>query len=130
MVRRVIAQTLMWYGVTCLLLFVPAGTVDWSGAWIFLAEMMGLSAVIGLLLARHDPALLAERLGSPVQKGQPAADKFLLISIFVSLAGWLVFMGFDRRFGWSDEVPVWAQALGALSVGLTLWIGYRTMREN
>jgi len=130
MARRVIVQTLVWYGVMGLLLFVPAGTVDWPGAWIFLAEMMGLSAVTGLLLARHDPALLAERLGSPVQKGQPTADKFLLISIFLSLAGWLVFMGLDRRSGWSDEVPVWAQAFGALSLALCLWIGYRAMREN
>lgn len=130
MVRRVIVQTLLWYGIMGLLLFVPAGTLDWPGAWAFLAEMIALSTVTGLLLARHDPALLAERLGSPIQEGQPTADKFLLISILLALAGWLVFMGLDVRFGWSDEVPVWAQALGALSVGLTLWIGYRVMREN
>ena len=129
MARRVIVQTLVWYGVMGLLLFVPAGTVYWPGAWAFLAEMMGLSAVTGLLLAHHDPALLAERLGSPVQKGQPTADKLLLIAILLSLGGWLVFMGIDARFGWS-VVPVWAQALGALCVAVGLWTGYRAMREN
>lgn len=129
MAGKVIVQTLVWYGVMGLLLFVPAGTLHWPGAWVFLAGMLGLSAVTGLLLARHDPELLAERLGSPVQKGQPTADKFLLIAILLALAGWLVFMGFDARFGWSD-VPVWVQALGALSVGLALWIGYRALREN
>jgi len=129
MVRRVIVQTVVWYGVMGLLLFVPSGTLQWPGAWAFLAEMIGLSALTGALLARHDPGLLAERLGSPVQKGQPTADKFLLIAIFLSLAGWLVFMGLDRRFGWSD-VPVWVQILGALGVALCLWIGYRVMREN
>src|SRR5262245_13760332 len=129
MVRRVIVQTVVWYGVMGLLLFVPAGTLQWPGAWAFLAEMIGLSAVTGALLARHDPGLLAERLGSPVQKGQPTADKFLLMAIFLSLAGWLVFMGLAKRFGWSD-MPVWVQAVGALGVALCLWIGYRVMREN
>jgi protein-S-isoprenylcysteine O-methyltransferase Ste14 len=64
-----------------------------------------------------------------VQKGQPTADKFLLIALFLSLAGWLVFMGLGRRFGWS-VVPAWAQVLGALGVAVCLWIGYRAMREN
>lgn len=129
MARRMIVQALVWYGVMGLLLFVPAGTLQWPGAWAFLAEMIGLSAVTGVLLARHDPGLLAERLGAPVQKGQPTADKFLLIAILLSLGGWLAFMGFDERYGWSN-VPAWAQALGALSLALGLLIGYRALREN
>lgn len=129
MARRLIVHTLVWYGLMGLLLFVPAGTLDWPGAWAFLAEMLGLSAITGPLLARHDPALLAERLGPPIQKGQPVADRFLLLAILLALAGWLVFMGLDARFGWSD-VPAWVQAIGALILGLSIWIGYRAMREN
>jgi protein-S-isoprenylcysteine O-methyltransferase Ste14 len=129
MAGRAIVHALAWFGFMGLLLFVPAGTLDWPSAWAFLVELLGLSTVTGLLLVRHDPALVAERLGPPVQKGQPTADKFLLIAILLSLAGWLVFMGFDARFGWST-VPVWVQVVGALSLGLSLWIGYRAMREN
>jgi len=130
MARKLILQTLIWFGGMGLLLFVPAGTLDWPGAWAFLAEMVALSTVTGLLLARHDPALLAERLGSPIQEGQPTADKFLLISIFLALAGWLVFMALDAvRFRWSNA-PDWAQVIGALSLALSIWIGYRAMREN
>jgi protein-S-isoprenylcysteine O-methyltransferase Ste14 len=33
------------------------------------------------------------------------------------------------RFGWSF-VPPWVQVIGALSVLLSVWIGYRAMREN
>ena len=60
MVVRLIVQTLVSYGVMGLVLFLAAGTVDWPGAWIFLAEMIVLSLVGGVWLARHDPALVQE----------------------------------------------------------------------
>ena len=40
--------------------------VDWC--MIFLIETSVVSVVIGLWLARHDPALLKERLRSPIRK--------------------------------------------------------------
>src|SRR5262249_10623166 len=54
----------------------------------------------------------------------------LLGLFFLPLAGWLVLMGLDAvRFGWSS-MPGWAQDVGALGIFLSLWIGYRVMREN
>ncbi len=130
MVVRLIVQTLVWFGGMGVLLFLSAGTLNWPGAWIFLAEMVGLSLVAGLLLARHDPALLKERLSPLVQKDQVAADKVLMSLILLLIGVWLVFMALDAvPFGWSS-VPAWAQALGALSILLSVCIGYRTMREN
>jgi protein-S-isoprenylcysteine O-methyltransferase Ste14 len=130
MVVRLIVQTLAWFGAMGALLFVAAGTLDWPGAWAFLAVMVSLSLVAGLLLARHDPALLTERLGPLVQKDQVAADKVLMSLVLLLIGLWLVFMALDAvRFGWSS-VPVWVQAIGALSLFLSVYIGYRTMREN
>ena len=130
MVVRLIGQILVWYGAMGVLLFLSAGTLNWAGAWIFLAEMVSLGLAAGLALAQHDPALLKERLGPPVQKNQSPADKILLSAILVLTFGWLAFMGLDAvRFAWSF-VPAWAQALGALSLLVSVGIGYRTMREN
>jgi len=130
MVVRLIVQTVLWFGGMGALLFLSAGTLDWPGAWAFLVEMVGLALVTGLMLARHDPALLRERLGPPVQKDQTAADKVFMSLFLLLFCCWLVFMGLDAvRFAWSS-VPAWIQALGALSLFLCVWIGYRTMREN
>ncbi len=41
-----------------------AGTLRWPGAWIYLAWAAIISFGGGFWLARHDPALLNERLGS------------------------------------------------------------------
>lgn len=130
MIARLILSTLLWFGVMGVLLFLAAGTLDWPGAWVFLAEMAGLGLVMGADIGRRDPGLIAERLKPPVQKGQVAADKVLTSALFALMFAWLVVMGLDAvRFGWSF-VPAWVQAVGALSLLVSSWIGYRTMREN
>jgi protein-S-isoprenylcysteine O-methyltransferase Ste14 len=130
MVVRLIVQTLVWFGGMGVLLFLSAGALNWAGAWAFLAVMVGLGLVSGLLLARHDPALLKERLSPPIQKNQIPADKVFMSLVLLLICAWLVFMALDAvRFGWSS-VPAWVQAIGALSLFLSVWIGYRTMREN
>jgi protein-S-isoprenylcysteine O-methyltransferase Ste14 len=130
MVVRLIVQTLVSFGAMGALLFLPAGTLDWPGAWAFLAEMVGLSLVTGLLMVRHDPGLIKERLRSPVQKDQTPADKVVTTLLFVLIFGWLAFMGLDAvRFAWSS-VPAWVQVIGAFTLLLSVWIIYRTMREN
>ena len=129
MVRKLIVQTVLWFGLMGVLLFIAAGSLAWPGAWIFLALMIGLGILTGLLLARHDPALLEERLKPPVQRGQAKRDRFVMIAILVAYNGWLILMGLDRRFGWS-AVPEWLQAAGAIAITLSILSGYRVMREN
>jgi protein-S-isoprenylcysteine O-methyltransferase Ste14 len=129
MVARLIVQTLVWFGAMGAVLFLSAGTLAWPGAWAFLAEMVGVGLVTGLVLARHDPGLIRERLSSPVQKGQTAADKVITSLLFVLIFVWLALMGLDVRFGWSS-VPAPVQVGGALILLLSIGIIYRTFREN
>jgi hypothetical protein len=71
-----------WLCVLGAALFAPAGTTDWLGGWIFLAEMVLLSGATVAWLAKYDPGLLKERMGSPIQKGQTKRDKiFMLIML-------------------------------------------------
>ena len=130
MVVKLIVRTLVWLVAMGVLLFLPAGTFQWPGAWVFLAEMGILGLASGLWFAAHDPGLLNERLGPLAQRDQPPADKILLSAFLPLLCGWLVLMALDAvRFGWS-AVPVWAQGLGALGLLLAVGIGHLTMNEN
>ena len=130
MVVKLIVQTFIWYGAMGLVLFTAAGSINWPGASIFLAEMILFSLVGGLWLARHDPALVAERLRPPIQRAQPTADKILLTVLILMIFAALVVMALDAvRFGWS-HVPPWVQAIGELILLLSLWIGFWTLREN
>ncbi|RNJ43261.1 isoprenylcysteine carboxyl methyltransferase [Mesorhizobium erdmanii] len=129
MIAKLLLQTFIWFGVMGALLFLSAGTFAWPAAWVYLVVMVGLSLTMGVALARRDPGLMNERLSAPIQKNQAAADKVLLSILLIGIFGWLSFMGFDFRFGWS-AVPFWAPAVGALVLLVGIWICYLTMLEN
>jgi protein-S-isoprenylcysteine O-methyltransferase Ste14 len=130
MILRLIVHIFIWFGAMAILLFLAAGTFAWPGAWVFLVLMILLSFTLGIDLARRDPGLLRERMGSPVQRDQPAADKVLLMVLLLVIFAWLVVMGLDaKRFAWSS-VPTLVQVLGALITLWSTWFCYRTMREN
>jgi protein-S-isoprenylcysteine O-methyltransferase Ste14 len=130
MIFRLIVQTFIWFGAMGILLFLAAGTVAWPGAWAYLVLMVALSFTLGIDLARHDPELFRERMGSPMQRDQPAADKVLVIALLLFIFTWLVLMGLDaKRFAWSS-VPASTQVLGGLITLWSIWFCYRTMREN
>ncbi|WEX89395.1 isoprenylcysteine carboxylmethyltransferase family protein [Sinorhizobium garamanticum] len=130
MIVRLIVQTVIWLAIIAAVLCASAGTVAWPAGWTFLAVMLAVSLIAGLSLARHDPALLKERLSAPIQKGQPLADKVLLTVIILYVFGSFAFMALDAvRFGWSS-VPPWVQVLGALVLLLSMGLNYWTFREN
>ena len=130
MITRMVIQNTLWIAFLAVLLFVPAGTLAWPEAWAFLILMAGGGTAMGLWLARHDPALLAERLSPPIQRGQKAWDKVLLGGVVVLSCVWLAFMPLDAaRWRWS-HVPVAAQIVGALCVIGCFWIWHLTFRAN
>jgi len=116
--------------VIILLLFVPAGTLAWPQAWIFLVVFNACSQAIGVWLLRTDPALLKARMQSPVGGDQRPRDRAIAIGIFLFFALWLVFMALDaERFGWS-YVPVWGQAIGLLLILAAFWGWVGVLRAN
>jgi len=113
-----------------LLLFVPAGTLAWAGAWFLLAEEGIAGTALGFWLNKRDPELLAQRLSPPLQRRQAAADRILLIAVSVCIMAWMVVMALDAaRFGWS-QMPWPLSVLGAAGLLACRWIRYLTFREN
>lgn len=112
MVRSLISLAIM-----CGLLFLPAGTLAWPQAWAFLALFNGCGIVLGLWLRRADPALLEERLNSPLGGAQARRDRAIMAAIVVVCSLWLPLMALDARFGWSHVALGW-QVVGAVLVAL------------
>ncbi|TPJ55481.1 isoprenylcysteine carboxylmethyltransferase family protein [Mesorhizobium sp. B2-7-1] len=129
MIARLVFQTFVWFGIIGVLLFLSAGTLHWTGGWVYIAVMVGLSLTMGVALARRDPGLMNERLRPPIQKTQTTADKIVLSILLLGIFVWLALMGLDFRFGWS-AAPVWVQVAGALILLVGIWICYLTMLEN
>ncbi len=126
---KLILKSVLFYAATLALLLLVAGTWRWPQAYAFVIVMAGSGLVLALWLARHDPALLAERMRGPIQRGQEPRDKIFMGVLFVGWHAWLVFMALDARLHLS-HVPVWGQALGALLILAAMYAFYLTFREN
>jgi protein-S-isoprenylcysteine O-methyltransferase Ste14 len=127
---RSAVQNLAFNVLLALLLFVPAGTVAWPQAWIFLALFNACSLAIGYWLLKTDPALLAERMKSPFSAEQRPRDRAVMAAIVLCLFTWFVFVALDaRRFHWS-HTPLWVQAIGAVLIVAAFWAWSRVLRAN
>jgi len=109
MARLKSLKRLFWLVLIGVCLFVPARTLAWPGAWIFLLFFLGgMFATMGWL-KRHDPALFAERVRSFRQPGQPLWDKLFGLFMAVVWYAWIALMGFEAH----TSTPVASLAAGA-----------------
>lgn len=129
-VGRLIKRTAIWTAVNAALLFVPAGTVNWPQGWIYLVLVSGLGLASGLVIARHDPALLQERLGPPVQTEQKGWDKILLSVFFALWLALYVVAGLDAVRFRTSEMPLLLEALGAIGIVFGLYVFHIVMEAN
>jgi protein-S-isoprenylcysteine O-methyltransferase Ste14 len=129
MIARLLRQNLMWTVGLGALLFLPAGTLHWPAAWLYLATTAVLGLAGGLWLARVDPALLDERMKPMMQKGQPAADKKFMLAFGFAAFIWFIVIGLDRRWLASD-MPVALQAMGYALLLAASALVLRVVREN
>ncbi|MBV8576718.1 MAG: hypothetical protein JOZ58_17000 [Acetobacteraceae bacterium] len=129
MLLSMVARSFVGFILPGLLLFIPAGTLAWPQAWVFLVIFIGCSLATGLWLKKADPELLAERMKSPLSADQRPRDRAVIIAILAWFAAWLVLMGLDNRFGWSSS-PVWAQAAGGALIVAAFWGWITVLRAN
>lgn len=65
-------------------LFVSAGTLAWSRAWVLLAALLLVRMTGAYAVYRVNPGLLRERAGLPVHAEQPWADRVLLLGVLAT----------------------------------------------
>lgn len=108
------------------LLFWPAGTFAYVGAWRFLALLFIPMLIMGTVLLIKSPTLLRKRLDG--KEKQAAQKGVLALSGLMFPAGFVV-SALDFRQSWST-VPMWA----VIAASVAFLIGYamyaEVMREN
>lgn len=112
--------------ITGAMLFVPAGTLAYRGAWLFIALLFAPILVMGVVLMIKNPELLRKRLEmkerEKEQKGVVALSGLLLVASFIVA-------GLDYRLGWSHVSNIIVSiASVVLLVGYALYS--EVLREN
>jgi protein-S-isoprenylcysteine O-methyltransferase Ste14 len=115
-----------------ILLFGPAGTLDWPAAWVLLAVLLIVRLTSLLALWRSRRALLDARTIVPVpQAGQPLADRILLPAYMASYAAQVAFASWDIwHLHWSAPPAPWTRGAGLLIFAIGWWVIYLALREN
>ena len=108
------------------MLFVPAGTLVYHGAWLFISLLFTPILIVGVVLMIKNPELLRKRLEmkerEKEQKSVVALSGLLLVASFIVA-------GLDHRFGWSHVSSVIVViASVVLLVGYALYA--EVLREN
>lgn len=108
------------------MLFLPAWTLHYPGAWLFLGLLFVPMLAMGIVLFAKAPDLLKKRLN---HKERETAQKGV-----VALSGLMFPIGFvlsalDFRFGWS-RVPTWLVILSSVLFLLGYGLYAEVMREN
>ena len=124
------AKVVGLFVVFALALFLPAGTIAWFAAWIFLVLFFSFVVALSLWLIRHNPGLLKERLDGLRAADRKTWDKVFLMCMNIFFSAWLVLMPLDAvRFHWS-RMPAWLQVGGAVAMLCSFLVFYLTFREN
>ena len=129
LVIRAFAGLLFLLIVMAIIIFVPAWTLDYRQAWIFLVVFFVPPLLITIYLMKHDPKLLERRTTAG-----PGAEQERIQNIIQALAG-LAFIAIfiasalDHRFGWST-VPAYVTALGDVLVIFGFYLVFLVFKEN
>lgn len=115
-------------GITLMgtLIFLPAGTLRWSNAWLLMAILFIPMFLMGIIMYIKSPELLTKRLNNKekrsTQKGVVAMSGLIFI-------GGFVVAGLNYRFGW-HTLPNYISYLFAtiFIIGYALYA--EVMREN
>ncbi len=108
------------------LVFLPAWTLAYPGAWIFVGVLFVPMLILGVVLLIFAPSLLQKRLSN---KEKQKTQKGVVKLAGLMFVGGFVLCALDFRFGWS-HVPMWLMIASAA----VFLIGYamyaEVMREN
>ena len=82
-----------------LLLFIPAGTINYWNAWLFISLLFIPMLIVGIILSFKNPKLLESRLNA--KEKQNEQKLVLIISGLMFLSGFIT-AGLNYRFKWIE----------------------------
>ena len=112
-----------------LLLFVPAGSVQYWQAWGYLSIFTGASVLTTLYLAKKDPALLERRMSAGPTAEKRPAQKVIMLFTSLGFIALLVVPALDHRLGWS-AVPLPGVVIGGVLVAVGFYLIFLVYRAN
>ena len=111
------------------LVFLPAGTLNYWQAWVFIATFVVATIFPSIYIARTNPAALRRRMHGGPRAEARTIQKILITGAWLGLLALLVISAYDHRMGWSS-VPAWVCLLGDVLLATGLGIAMLVVIQN
>jgi protein-S-isoprenylcysteine O-methyltransferase Ste14 len=126
LIRMVIVRYLVAILVLWAIFFLPAGTLAYWEAWVYLTILFIPVLLVGIYLLKNNPELLARRM----RMREKVAEQQLIIKLsYIPFVLAFLLPGFDKRFEWSN-VPVGLVVISDILILLGYGIVFLALREN
>jgi len=122
-IKRYLLREAMGLLMLAVMLFLPAGRLDWVMGWVLVGTTFLWASGTALVLILRNPELLAERTGP--RKGAKTWDMVILSIIGLATIARCIVAGLDERFGWTTGISLPLQiatlAVAVLGYALVVW---------
>src|SRR5580704_4517281 len=103
-VRGILAN-LVTLAILLACLFIPAGTLNYWQAWVFVLVFEVSAQALGIYFLIHDRNLVERRMHIGPAEQRPA-QKLISALLMLGFVGFVALPAFDHRYGWSPVAPV------------------------
>ena len=112
--------------IIALLLFIPAGTLNYWNAWLFISILFVPMLIVGIILMIKNPDLLRKRLNA--KENELEQKMVLLLGGIMFICGFVV-SGLNYRFKWVI-LPKWIIVIATIIFLLAYILYAEVLREN
>lgn len=112
--------------IVALLLFIPAGTLNYFNAWLFIGLLFIPMFIVGIVIFIKSPELLKRRLNAKEEENEQKI--VILISGIIFLLSFII-AGLNFRFGWS-KLPEPVIIIASIIFLLSYIMYGEVLREN
>ena len=119
-------KLLMGLVLVGLLIFLPAGTMDYPHGWLFIAVLFMPMLIAGVVMALHSPELLKKRLNT---KEKEAEQRSVVAMSGIMFVAAFVVAGLNFRYS-GVVMPSWATWCAAVQFLFSYIIYAEVLREN
>lgn len=112
--------------IIALLLFLPAGTLNYPNGWLFIALLFIPMSIVGIIMFIKSPELLKRRLNAKEEENE---QKIVILISGIIFLFTFILAGLNFRFGWSKlpEIVI----IVASIIFLVSYVMYgEVLREN
>ena len=123
---QALSKFLIGLVIICMLLFIPAGTLDYPNGWLFIGLLFIPMFFAGIIMLFKSPDLLRKRLNA--KESEDEQKTVILVSGIMFLLAFIL-AGLNFRFGWF-KLPTIVIIIASI-VFLLAYIMYaEVLREN